>query len=391
MADFSRVKEIPGIIADKFISYKERRGIKGIVIPLCAIAIILVAVFFFLNRGYGSYKVLESYSSEANPSVKFASYKSKVIRYSNDGISLLSDKFQAEWTQGFNMQKPMVDICGDYIAVADTKGDSVYLFDGSGLVKKISVTYTTEQIRVTSKGSVITVLGDQDRKYLKYYDKEGDLIAEGMVQLKKTGYPMNIDISDDGRLLVVSYLYVSNGIMKSNIVFYNFDNMGQTQLDKIVASYEYESTIIPEIRFYGNEQVVAIGDNGVYLFEGREKPGLKKTIKFTEELESVFFDNDKFGLTFNLSGDEKPYKTEVYRSNGTRIGSFKMDTSYDTVCFSGQNILTYNDVDCKLYSMSGAVKFSYTFDNRIYLMHPVNGKDRFVLVTSDTAQVINLQ
>lgn len=391
MARLDRIKELPGIIAEKFMDYKERRGVKGIIIPLCFVVIVLAAIFFYLNRGYSSYKELEAYSSEANPSVKFTSYKSKVIRYSNDGVSLLDDKFQAEWSQGFNMQKPMVDVCGDYIAVADTKGDCVYLFNGSGLVKKINVTYTVEQVRVTSKGSVVTVLGDKDRKYLKYYDKEGELIAEGMVQLKKTGYPMNIDVSDDGRLLVVSYLYVSNGIMKSNVVFYNFDNMGQTQLDKIVASYEYESTVIPEIRFFGNEQIVAVGDNAVYIYEGREKPGLKKTIKFSEELESVFFDNDKFGLTFNLSGDEYPYRTEVYRANGTRIGNFKMDATYDTICFSGQNVLAYNDIDCKLFSMSGAVKFSYTFDTRIYLIQPVNGRDRFVLVTSDAAKVIGLQ
>ncbi|MBE6014346.1 MAG: hypothetical protein E7241_03140 [Lachnospiraceae bacterium] len=371
--------------------FKEKRGIKGIILVVVIMALILAGIFFFLNRGYSGYKVLDRYSSGANASVKFASYGTNILRYSNDGISSLNDKFESNWTQGYNMQKPLVDVCGEYVVCGDYHGEEIYIFNNKGLVTKISVTYMLEDLKVSAKGGVFAVLADKERKYMKYYDKNGDTIAEGLVQLKKTGYPLSFDISEDGRLLAMSYLYISSGILKSSIVFYNFDKAGESEIDRIVASYEYSDAVIPQVSFYGNDMAVAVGDSAAYFFEGSEKPTLKKTMDFDHEAESVFVDGDKLGVVWANPGSDKPYHAEIYKSNGTRIGNFDLDTVYDSYAFSGENILAYNDNDCKLYSMSGAVKFNYTFENRIFGMTPVNGKERFVLVTSDEAQVIALK
>ena len=371
--------------------FRNKRGIKGIIIAVVIVALLLAGIFWFLNRGYSGYNVIESQSSGANASVKFETYGTGILRYSNDGIFCLTDKFETKWNQGYNMQKPMVDICGEYVAVADLHGEEIYLFDSKGLVTRIKVTYMLEDIKVSGKGGVFAVLSDDDKKFMKYYDKNGDTIAEGMVQLKKTGYPLSYDISEDGRLLLMSYLYVSNGIIKTNIVFYNFDRAGETEIDRIVASYEYPDTVSPQVAFFGSDMAVAVGDKAAYFFEGKEKPTLKKTVDFTGEIKSLFLDKDKVGVVVENNEEGAPYKARIYKANSTEIGSFNMGEVFENVVFSGENVLAYNDNNCKLYNMSGNVKFEYTFENRVFQLQPVNGKEKFVLVTADAAQVIGLK
>lgn len=371
-------------------NFKEKHGIKGIVFALVIVALILTGAFYFFNRGYTGIKVINSISSGANASVKYRTYNGMIIRYSNDGITCLNERFESLWSQGYSMQDPMVDICGDYVAVGDPGGEDMFLFDSKGLVKKINITYTLEDFKVSGKGGIFTVLTDGDRKYMKYYDREGELIAEGMVQLKKTGYPLSFDVSEDGRLVIMSYLFVSNGVMKTNVSFYNFDSGGEAALDRIVSSFEYKDTVIPEVRFFGSDCAVAAGDTMALVYEGADTPALKKTIEYPREAESFIFDKDRFGIVFQPDEESTAYKAEVYKSNGSKLSAFNIDMTYDNICFSGNHVLAYSDSQCKLITLSGNVRLDYTFESRITGMIPVNGKERFILITNESVGLISL-
>ena len=371
-------------------NFKEKHGIKGIIFALVIVVLILAGSFFFLNRGYSGYKVLDSSTTGAGATARYRSYKGKVLRYSNDGITCLNDRYETIWSFGYSMQNPMLDICGDYIALGDLHGEEIILFDGKGLVKKIPVTYMLEDFRVSAIGGIFTVLADSDRRYLKYYDKEGETIADGMVQPGKTGYPLNFDVSDDGRLVAMSYLFVGNGQMKTNIAFYNFDSAGERAIDRIVSSYEYKDSVIPDVRFFGSDSIVAVGDKAAYVYSGKDKPALQKTIDYPGEPESLFFGDDKFGLVYSVEGEDGAYKAEIYKPGGSRLSAFNTEKLFDKICFSGDNVLGYNDEECRLYALSGNVRFNYTFEERVTYITPINGRDRFVLVTNEAESLISL-
>ena len=67
---------------------------------------------------YDDYKVINSIKIDGSTESKYLSYKDFVIKYSGDGISYIDDDGTV-WNEAFQMKSPMVDICGDYIAVAD--------------------------------------------------------------------------------------------------------------------------------------------------------------------------------------------------------------------------------------------------------------------------------
>jgi len=67
------------------------------------------------------------------------------------------------------------------------------------------------------------------------------------------GYPISISLSPSGELLAVSYLYVDAGVVKSNVVFYNFGPVGANQSDYMVSAYTYSDLVVPKVQFMNND------------------------------------------------------------------------------------------------------------------------------------------
>ena len=107
---------------------------RGIIIAVIVLIAILLGIFLFLNRRFSDYDVIESQTSGANASVRFTSFSKGILRSSNDGVSYLKDNFETQWTQGFNMQKALIDISGDYAVAVDSGGTDIYLFNKDGFV-----------------------------------------------------------------------------------------------------------------------------------------------------------------------------------------------------------------------------------------------------------------
>ena len=49
-----------------------------------------------------------------------------MLRYSEDGLAYLNGS-ETYWNQAFQMKQPLVDVNGEYVAVADQKGNIVYI------------------------------------------------------------------------------------------------------------------------------------------------------------------------------------------------------------------------------------------------------------------------
>lgn len=163
----------------------------------------------------------------------YTEYNGKLLKYSKDGISCIDSQNEAIWSQTYNMQNPMVDICEGAVAVADQQGNIVYVFDAQGAVTEISTLLPIQQISVSAQGVTAILLNDSTVSWIYLYDKEGNKLAESRCSLDETGQPISIALSPDGTKLAVSYLQVQEGSAASCVVFYNFGSVGSNFVDKI--------------------------------------------------------------------------------------------------------------------------------------------------------------
>ena len=209
--------------------------------------------------------------------------------------------------------------------------------------------------------------------------------------INENGYPLNFSLSDDGTKMMVSYLTVNAGTLSNKVMFYNFSKAGKNATNRMVGEFtQYEDSIVPTVQFLTNNEAIAIGENVLSIYKMKDKPELKKEIALKDEIQKVFFNEHYVGLVFKNDNSNEPYRVEVYNLNGNREMRTNIDMNFDTVAFSGDNVLMYNDMNCQIISLKGVKKFEYTFKGEINSIIPIDGSRTFLFMTNSAIEKVRL-
>ena len=382
----------------KLLRHRAGKGAKyliGAVVVLCGC---LVFNVWSRNKTYTTYETVATVEHSSTVNTLYTEYNGKLLKYSRDGISCIGSNNEAIWSQTYNMQNPMVDICQSAVAVADQQGNTVYVFDAQGAVTEISTLLPIQQISVSAQGVTAILLNDSTVSWIYLYDKEGSKLAESRCSLDETGQPISIGISPDGAKLAVSYLQVQEGAAASCVVFYNFGSVGSNFVDKIVSSKVYADTVIPRVKYIGKSTCAAISDQSIIYYEGAEIPEEKNTVTVDSKIESIFWGDGRIGIvtlgddTIEEAEEETGrYQVDLYDASGRQILFRKTDLEYSQVKLSGKYLILYNENECEIYSEKGVLKYKGSFDSVIADLYKGNGRNKFVLVFSDRTETIRLR
>ena len=142
--------------------FRHRAGL-GARFIICAAVLLAVILGFFIwsrNRTYTGYEVVSSVEHSTTLNTQYAEYNGQLLRYSRDGITCVNSRNEAVWSQTYNMQSPILDICGSTAAVADQQGNEVYCCDSQGLVTQITTVLPLQQSWGSSQGFTAVLLND---------------------------------------------------------------------------------------------------------------------------------------------------------------------------------------------------------------------------------------
>ena len=371
--------------------HRKQLRIIAIIVGIC-VALGISYYIFMQHKSYDDYRITSTADRSDTEATKFVDFNGNLLKYSNDGASYVTVDNQVIWNQSYEMQDPIVAVCGQYAAFADKTGKKVYVMNGSGTQGKFKVTMPVMKIDVSSTGNVAVLMEEDGTSYLSLYSKSGEQLAEGAVHVEKGGTPMDIALSDDGEKMAVSSLDIHDGSAKSTVTFYNFGAVGEGKVDHIVATYTYKDTVIPELAYIGSSQVIAFSDQGVYTFTGGNTPkeGPKKLVE--DEIKMVFHDNNYFGLVFAAGKDEAKRKVVVYNMKCDEQTQFVTDFPFEEIHFLDNHeiCLTSNSM-AALYTMGGLKKFYYEFNEPLYHMMHVKGYRNYAFVVEGKTQQVRFK
>ena len=363
-------------------------------IAICVLVAIVAVIGIFLYKRYSSYddyKVINSIKIDGSTESKYLSYKDFVIKYSGDGISYIDDDGTV-WNEAFQMKSPMVDICGDYIAVADKNSNDVYIYNQDGNQGKVTTNFPIVKVEVAEQGVIAVLSEDKDANYIEVYDRDGNKLVIHKTLLDENGYPLDFSISKDGDKMAVSYITVNKGSMSNRVVFYNFSNAGKNSTDKIVGEFDqYKEVIVPTVKFVTNDDVVAAGENILSLYGFKNKPSLREDVKINEEIQKIFYSDQYVGVILKNTNSKFPYRIQVYDLNGNKKMEKEIKLEYDNVSFSGDNVLMYDDMNCQIISFDGVQKFKVTFNGAVNAIIPIDGSRTFLIMTKSKIQKVKLK
>lgn len=361
---------------------------KKTVLTAAAVAGIVFAVIFYMEkRSYHDYKTLQTSEQEDIVSTKYEEMAGKILRYSPDSISLVSGSLETVWSETCAMQNPVADVNEDKAVVADVDGNTIAIFDREGLTGTVTTSYTIVKATISSSGLVAAILDGGDETWINFYGSDGSLIAENQTKLEDPGYPMDVAISDDGTIMMVAYQFVDGGETTSYVAFYNFGDVGQNEDDRIVSGYTYDGVVVPQVEYLGENQSVALRDDGFTLYDGKQIPKEGKTVKVEKEIVSTFFDDEMIGLVFKNDKKDKLYTMEVYSASGKLKFKEDFNIPYTEIEISDGNILMYNSSQMCVMNSRGVVKYSGTVDGTIHDFFKL-GWNRYLLVLENGVNVI---
>lgn len=363
---------------------------------------VILTIVLVASVGYGVYhhvKVYRHYTlvsgeerSDDNATQYVFLKKGCILKCNPNGVTCVNKSNEVQWNTTFTMQNPILDICGTTVAVADQRGNEVYIFNENGLVGNFKVEYTLTKIRVAKQGVVAAVLEDGDVTWINVYDSQGNIIVKNKTSIGKAGYPLDMDISSDGLKMAVSFAGIQNQMLNFKVDFYNFSSVGKDQENNLVKEVEYENSVIPQVQFLGGGYAVVFRDDGVTVFSGKHVPEEKKNIAVEQEIVSTFYDDDYFGIITESDEEEQThrYKMELYRKNGTKCFQTYFDMEYSEVKIHGEEVFLYNSSETMIYTTAGKLKYSAAYDKQISEVIPAEGLGKYMIITPDSVDIIKI-
>lgn len=354
-------------------------------------------LYYFTQSNFNGYDVIEDTNVKNSSMLDYIAYRNSLLKYSKDGATYVDEKGEAVWNETFAMKMPAADVCGDYAAIADLNGNDVYVFDKEGKVSNTAMPYTISDIAVASQGEFAVILEGDKVNYINLYDKNGEQISEIQTTITQSGYPMDVDLSNDGEKLFSSYLYIDGANIKNGLAAYNFGPVGVNEnADRLMGGYQLEDTVVPKVEFIDNNTICAFGDNQFIIYSMKEKPSEKAKIEFDQEVRSVIYNQQYVGVVMvnnEVSEDDKaaPYILEIYNTNGRKVMKQDIDFNYENVRMTEKEIVFVGGNECRVYTLKGGLKFSYTFTKNVIDMIPTGYSRRYIVLYDNESEVIRLK
>ena len=364
------------------------------IVAFLVLATILAVYLWIQSISYNGYEVIDSTDITEYSSLQYAEYMDNLIKYSKDGATYFNKKGNSVWSESYNMKMPHAVVSGEYVAIADLNGNQVCILDADGKVSSVNMPYAIRDIDIADQGVFAVVLENSTENYINLYDKNGELITEIQTTINKSGYPLDITLSNDGKKLFTSYLYMDGVEVKNGLAAYNFGSVGQNEnSDRLMGGYKFEDTIIPKVEFLNTDTICAFGDNQFVLYSMKEKPSKKAEINFDEPLRSIFNNNEYIGVVYDNKDKSisDKYVLQVYNINGKTVLKKTFNNAYNNIHMVDDQIVIIGDTDCIIFNMKGNVKFKYSFKDKVVDMIPNGAKNEYVLLHETKLETIRLR
>lgn len=361
--------------SEEIVSQARRRVRRRYLIILLAILILITigAILLYWYQRSWQYKEgtvgwERQFERDEAGFVDYEAFGENLLRYSKDGASYIDASGKDIWVEAYQMRTPITAVNGDYAAIADQQGNSIYIFDKTGLLGIATTVLPVIKITISSKGLVAAILEGQTTSHIYYYTKEG---TEMKVYLTgflngEIGYPLDISLSPDGNLLMGSFTYLRGGEVRNRVAFYNFSEVGKNVPDRFVGGFHemYGNSMIPRVCFLDSIHSVAFADSSISFYSSLDvmSPVLLKQVPVEEEIRTVFYNSQYAGVVVRDVSGEYDSRLDLYSSEGNHIFSQPFSFDYEHVDIDGDYIFLYNEDSYRIYNRFGNLKYEGTFD-----------------------------
>lgn len=355
-----------------------------------ALAAVVTGVYFLVSlQTYSQVRVTDVYENKGAVSNSYEEFAGGVLKYSRDGVSYLDQKGEERWNHSYQIKNPFIEAGQESAVLADKGGNSILVIQKDGVKGEIQTSMPIEKIAVSEQGIVGAILKSGSTMEVLCYDMAGNVLVEHKTSSAGIGCPLDIALSEDGQVMQTLYVYTQEGKLVSRIGYYNFGERGEKETDNQVSLKEYADTLMTTGFFLNLSTSVAVGDNCLVIYQGKEVPEEAYQIMIDKEIKSVFHNERYVGLILRNEGKEG-YELRLYNTGGKMVMSQDFTGDYSNVKLCGGQVILYDGKKCSIFMRNGIQKFAGETSNNIMEIFPIAGVNKYIVMSANGMEKIRL-
>lgn len=331
----------------------KKKLIISIIIGIILVLLIVSAILYLNNkeiRNWIDKNILQKEKTQNNlPSIEIEEPDNSSLYAFNKYIGILNKnvfqiynntaKKEKELT--IEITKPIFSSNNRYLAIAEEKGQKLYLIEDKDIIWETEVEGNISQITVNKNGYVaVTIVDTIYKTVIEMYNNQGTLLFKTVLSSTRVA---STSISEDNKYLAIAQIDTSGTIIQSNI--------------KIISIEEGKNN----------------ADNSIKKIYNGENNDLIINIKYQEKGKLLCMYTDKITA---IKTDETVETIQEYRDKKVSFASINLSNASITIeekssgIFTADSIVNIIDSDNKstsLYTAESVTKEIYTSDNIIAL------------------------
>ena len=386
-----------GLDEEEIVRNAEARTRKKRIRMFIILAALAAAYYYLYVRRYESYRVVweKQIPASENGFAGYEPFGSNVLKYTKDGASYIDSRGKIVWSISYQMKSPVCYVNGSYAVIADRQGNSLYICNQEGQRGQAETTLPILRASVSAHGVTAVLLEDSTASYISFFKEDGSEL-DWLIKtvMSKSGYLMDVSLSPEGSQVMVSNVYLQDGMMGNRVAFYNFSEYGKSYPDRLVGGFEeMKDSVIPRVRFLNEDRACAFGTGqiGFFSLENQTSPTLSAHIKLEEEIKSVCYSDKYVGVVVENPEGESDYRLDVYSAGGKLKFSQPVSFQYKEIDIDGDMVILYNENSCEIYNMSGKCRFSGSFDFTFSAVRAGKMENELIFTGGDTVRSIRLK
>ena len=317
----------------------------------------------------------------------------KFLMCTKDGARYMNGMGDQKWNDTFTMTAPEMIEEGNYYAIGDLSGKSVKVYNDTGLLYSVQHTGNVLYFALNRNGYLGVITKEKEMYTAMVYDSAGTQLT-GRQEGQKGIFPLSIDVSDDNRVFVISYLDTTDvePVGKVNFYYVN-ESDGKNYSESMFSAIIKENEIIPKVFYLDNGSLIAASDRGLY---GMSANGEQRwEIVLTNHIDYIGLEKKKYIVL--------AYGTAISGQNSKAVGnvSWINGDGKEIANFQPRDAVTYLNcgntgtvIGCNKtyygFKIGGRPFWEYTATrdmSDVILMENVNN---VLFVTSDSAMILNM-
>lgn len=238
------------------------------------------------------------------------------------------------------ISNPIFNSANRFLAVAEKKGQKIYLVSDKDISWEANVEGNISQIHVNKNGYVAVVIVDTSYKtVISMYNPQGKEMFKTYLSSTRTA---DISISNDNKYLAIAEVDTSGTIIQSNIKVISIEKASSDPTNSLEGTYAGESDkLITNIKYQDKDKLICMYTDSIYMIENKEN-----NVLMSNENKKVIFESIELANNI-ITVEEKS------------SGLFTAD--------SVVRIMNTDNKNTKEYTVNSLAKEIYTYGNVIAL------------------------